>query len=261
MRNCIIICPLGMSPPIATEFLEYVINILRYKVLIMYLIVTDEERVIEGARVVEAAIKYKYPRVKVVTEHLKYVDVDSDPALTYFMRLILRRLREFRDQYGELDILVNIAGGRKTMVLLATLAASLTGVSHIYHIIASDVKAFNEALERVRGDISDIAKIKSLDERVREYVKRIDKLDQIMFPNPDLYRVIRIPIIPYPIDYIGKLMRIITAGRPIKAIDIDLDPTYLNILSMADIIKIYSKANEKYITLGKMGELLKNMLT
>jgi len=260
-RSCVIICPLGLSPPVVTEFLDYTINIFNYRVLDIYLIATREEKVIESVKVVEAAIKHKYPNVKVTVDYLNYTDVDSDETQIDFMRLVLRRLKWFSNRYGKVDILVNVAGGRKTMVLLTTLVATLVGTPYVYHIIASDIKAFNEALERVRSDISEIARIDSLEGRVEEYRKRLDKLDPVMYPPRDSYKVIQIPIIPYPIDYIGKLMKIITTRKPIEVEESGLDDTTLNMLSKVNIVKIYSKASKKYIALNQLGEKLRKMLT
>ena len=195
-RECIIICPLGLSPPIVTEFLDYTCEVLGYNVKRIFLIATKEEGIIKSVKFTEAAIKSKYPKIKVDVDYIDYADINTEDAVINYMKLILRKLRILRNKYDDIDIFVNIAGGRKTMVMLTALAATLIGIPHIYHVIASDIKVFNENLERIRCDISEISKLDNLDKRVKEYISRKDKLDPIMYPPKESYKVIQLPIVP-----------------------------------------------------------------
>jgi len=44
-----------------------------------------------------------------------------------------------------------------------------------------------------------------LDRRVEEYIRRREKLDPVMYPPLKTYKILRIPVIPFPSIYIGSL--------------------------------------------------------
>lgn len=70
----------------------------------MYLLATEEKKVVESAKFTVAAIKSRFRDITVLIGYLKFVDVDSENAMISYMKLIMHRIREFRDKFGELEV-------------------------------------------------------------------------------------------------------------------------------------------------------------
>jgi len=222
------IASMGTSPPVVTEFVEYIRRTGRLQHL--SILSTSEKMVREGVKLVEAALHIRYPDLKVDVHELPVSDITSEEENYVFMEYSVRLIV---DLSGRFDILhVCLAGGRKEMVASLVMVAQLTGLNSVYHVVSPYVKEMNVELERIRSDIEALAD--SVDPK-KYYEENREKFDRVMFPPAERYSVVTVPIIPYPADYMVMLKRIL--GGELSARNVR-DRTWLEQLKRAGLIAV-----------------------
>ena len=217
-----IIAPIGLSPPVATEALQYVQEALFQKVSDLTIIATKEEQVKAGVELIKQAVKDRYPHVHIHEVYLPFTDIDTQEKNDEFMKIAAKILKEQKEKHKVDIIYICVAGGRKDICIEMALLAQFFNVNSIFHIVMPDVKAFNIALERVRHEIKELAKTK---DKETYYKKNKEKFDPVMYPSLKNYSVIRIPILPFPRGILTEICRLLgkPGGKRLEGIELDED--------------------------------------
>jgi CRISPR-associated Csx14 family protein len=236
MKNSLI-AVLGLSPPVITEFVKYMVEGEGLRVTDLTVVFTEEKRVLNGLRLVEAALKDRYPRIRFHEWRLPFEDVTSVEETYAFMELIGRVLYRQRAVHKVDSVHLCLAGGRKDMGITAALLAQYYGVNGVYHVVMPDVQVFNAELERRRVDIEKLA---SSESPLEYYRQHIDLFEPIMFPSLDRYVVIKIPLIPYPNNVLRKVFRLLGVDS-LEADRTGLPSDVLEGLAAAGLVRISSK--------------------
>ncbi|MCX7999723.1 MAG: hypothetical protein N3A69_12355, partial [Leptospiraceae bacterium] len=84
----------------------------------------------------------------------------------------------------------------------------IMGVDGVYHVVSKDVKIVNQLLENLREETPTTYNAKNYEEKLKIYKEREKYFNSLLFPDKRDYEIIRIPTLPYPRDY---LARVITA--------------------------------------------------
>lgn len=232
------IAPIGFSPPVITEFVQYVYECRGEKMRDLVLIATSHEFVKAGVDLTIEALKYRYPRVRVHPIYLEFKDVDDEDKMYEFLKVSCNALVNEKIKYKSDIIHLCIAGGRKEESVLLTLLGQLVGVNTIMHFIVSDIRTFNIELERAKKKIEDILKAEDKEGYYKKYREEFDKL---MFPDISSYSAIEIPIIPYPKSALRKIIKLLMSKKYLERKDIELEYDIIQKLSLAELIKAGSK--------------------
>lgn len=209
MRKVSIVAPIGTSPPVITEFLQYVEKVLDQRVTDVTIITTKEPLVLEGLELVKTAVADRYPKVRVYVIELPFDDVDSEGRSMEFLRIASKILID-QKKYDVDIVHLCVAGGRKEVCIMLSMLAQFHNVNGVYHIVMRDVKAYNEQLERIRHEVKELA---DAEDKLGYYSEKRGKLEPVMFPATSEYNVIRIPVIPYPTTFLLNMKRILDARK------------------------------------------------
>jgi len=197
-----VIAPLGQSPPVVTTFIHGI----REKINDCVVLTTANKDVKAGYELIRIAMKFKYPSVHVHEVELPFEDVNTTEDNLKFMSICSRIIKEERETHNCDRIFLNVAGGRKNMCISLSLLGQIMGVDGVFHIVKKDVEIINIPLEQIRAEIEKIYLAKSDEEKVKIYQQYAEDFDKILFPSPQEYELIRIPTLPYPLDYLGKII-------------------------------------------------------
>jgi|FaiFalDrversion3_1042247.scaffolds.fasta_scaffold01221_3 CRISPR-associated protein Csx14 len=220
MRKVSIVAPLGTSPPVITEFLQYVEEVLHERVTDITIISTKEPLVQEGLELVKAAIADRYPNVHVHVVELPYVDVDTEERTADFLKTAARILRDQKEKYRADAVHLCVAGGRKQVCIILSLLAQFYNVNGVYHIVMPDVTAYNEALEQIRYEMRELSQSP---DKLAYYREKKEKLEPVLYPEPSSYHVIKIPVIPYPIQILIRIKEVLERRKfPLESIDMNI---------------------------------------
>lgn len=197
-----VIAPLGLSPPVITAFIEGIAEPVNDVVILT----TDNEEVKRGYELVRIGLKIKYPRIRIHEVKLPFDDVHTTEQNLQFMGMAARTIRDEREIHKCDRVLLNIAGGRKNMCITLSLLGQLMGVDGVFHVVTKDVAIVNQMLESLREDIRRIYEAKDDEEKVGIYRKKERYFNSLLFPAKSEYEIIRIPTLPYPADYLVKIV-------------------------------------------------------
>ncbi len=257
MTKTAIIAPLGTSPPVITEFLEYVEKTLDRRVSDLVIIATKEPSVLEGVPLIETAVKNRYPHVHTHTVELPFTDIQSDEDNLKFMRICAEVLRKEKEVHKTNTIYLCVAGGRKDMCITLSLLAQYFEVNGVFHIITPDVKSMNIELERARHNIKELSESPDKD---AYYEQHRELFDNLMFPPPSQYNVINIPVLPYPRTMLNDIIRLLTGEQTQMRSKVELPLMVLENMDASGLIKL-TQNNVHLTTEGrKFGETLKQGL-
>lgn len=254
MTKTAIIAPLGTSPPVVTEFLEYVEKTLNRGVSDLVIIATREPTVLEGVPLIQAAVKSRYPPVSIHTVELPFTDIQSDEDNLKFMQICAEALREEKEVHKTDTIYLCVAGGRKDMCITLSLLAQYFEVNGVFHIITPDVKAMNIELERARHNIKELSESPDKDSYYAQYKELFDDL---LFPPPSKYNIINIPVLPYPQTVLNDIIKLLTGDSTQSRSSVKLPLMILENMHASGLIKLAEK-NIYVTTEGRrFGETLK----
>jgi len=216
---------LGTSPPVVTEFVDWLSRMHPREPFTVICIGTSNEDVRAGYKVIELALRDMLgKRIKEIKYlELPFEDPTDEESFYKTVELIVDNIR------GEKAVF-NLAGGRKNMVLAGYVTAMLTG-SETYHIIATDVKTFNLELEQLRDIIKEIY------QNPKKYEEYRDRVLRVFFPDPSEYFVIKIPVIPFLRVFVDILKLSIDTKRENININLDEIRNYLKILGYIQVTK------------------------
>ncbi|MGV8110927.1 CRISPR-associated protein Csx14 [Methanospirillum sp.] len=197
-----VIAPIGMSPPVISEFIDGIGE----PVSDLVLIATSHPQVLAGVNLVKAGLTRKYQWLRIHTEVLPYEDIATSEENFSFMKTAVRIFKEEREKFHCDTIYLNVAGGRKNMCITLALVGQLMGADGVFHLVSHNVEWINERLEMLRSKISEFTDASSIEEANSLYEKDVYHYDALLFPDRQSYEIIRIPTLPYPTDYLGYLV-------------------------------------------------------
>ncbi|MEM2485453.1 MAG: CRISPR-associated protein Csx14 [Candidatus Caldarchaeum sp.] len=200
-----VVATMGTSPPVVTEFVDYVER--TEKVSNLMILSTSEKLVRESAVLASAAITDRFPHIRVKTIEVPVTDITSEEENYLFMETAAKALSELRRNSDKLYVC--LAGGRKEMVASMTLLAQLNDVDAVYHVISPEIKVVSAALERIRKEIEELANSQNPQEY---YKQKREEFDPVMYPPPTDYNVIHVPVIPYPPETLSSLKSLLAKG-------------------------------------------------
>jgi CRISPR-associated protein Csx14 len=169
----VLVSTLGDTPPVVTEALDKLHddggNI--DEVMLFH---TKDIDARDSAELLMTHIPQYYPSTiayDIVTE--AYADIDSESAVIDFMRQVCKQLRDLRKQ--DCEVYVSIAGGRKSMSALMTLAVQFYGATQLFHILVDDI------------EVEEQGKISAL----RLHPER----DRVLHPPTTQVRLVQLPFV------------------------------------------------------------------
>jgi len=205
-----VIAPIGTSPPVVTEFVQYVEDGLGERVSDLTVISTSDPYVVSCTNLAEQAVMDRYPHIHFHVHQLGFEDIDSQDRLYSFMLDTAKLLRDQVERFKADKIYVNSAGGRKDALIVLSTLCQFLPVSGIFHIVMPDVKSFNIQLERIKHEIEELGKA---EDKRSYYLSKKDLFDPLMYPHPSTYSVIKIPVVPFPPGVLRKLAKILKSSR------------------------------------------------
>ncbi|MCS7103187.1 MAG: CRISPR-associated ring nuclease [Candidatus Korarchaeum sp.] len=208
-----VVAPLGLSPPVVTEFVQW-LESNGIDIDSIVLVETNEVEVLAGAKLVKVALELRYPRLKVKELILGYPDVDDQERALDFLKEVSEIVGSLRPK----KVYLLISGGRKAMSVAVALISQFFP-SEVYHVVSKNVKIVNLELERLRAKINELYE----SEDPQAYYRANEDLEKLMFPNLGDYKVIRIPTIPYPDQVLSEVRRALE-GTKVKDLSFNIVP-------------------------------------
>jgi CRISPR-associated Csx14 family protein len=205
-----VIAPIGTSPPVITEFVQYVEDGLRERISDLTVISTNDPHVVRCTDLAEQAVADRYPHIHFHRHQLGFEDIDSEDRLHEFMLDTARLLNDQVERYKANRIYVNSAGGRKDALIALSTLCQFLPVSGIFHIVMPDVKTFNVELERIRFDIDELG---GAEDKKSYYLSKKSLFEPLMYPPPSTYSVIKIPVVPFPQGILRKLVKLLKSSK------------------------------------------------
>jgi CRISPR-associated protein Csx14 len=124
-----VIAPIGTSPPVITEFLQYMIDIKDVTILS-----TADEIVTKSTILTELGLRHKYPSIKTHVVNIPFSDIESHVTSIEFIKIATRVLKEHKRRFNVDSILICIAGGRKDACVILSIIAESFDVSGVYQL-------------------------------------------------------------------------------------------------------------------------------
>ena len=249
----VMIAPLGTTPAVITEMVRFLEAELLTDAIIFP---TSEDSVKAGARLVEAALKVHYPKLRVHIHFLPLNDVASQSDMLIVGREMSKAICKEKLEIGTDKIFLDVAGGRKEVTILTAMLGTLFGVTRMYHVINREITDFNEYQHAIKKEIMKFTE-RDLKKRVEMYKQEQDKFDYLLFPETPNLEFINIPVIPYSPKDISRLKRILKTGG--ISIDEENIPEYiLKMYQMAGLC-VYEKSN-RWISPTELGLEIGKML-
>ncbi|MEM4346238.1 MAG: CRISPR-associated ring nuclease [Candidatus Caldarchaeum sp.] len=221
---------MGTSPPVVSEFVDYIMK--TEKMDWIEILATSEQSVVESAVFAEAALRDRYPGLRVSKTVLDFSDILDESSNLMFMEAAAKTLARLSRGGGR--VYVCLAGGRKEMVASLVLLAQLTDVEALYHVVAPDIKSINIMLEKIRSHISSLAQSSN---PVEYYRQHKDVLEPVMYPPAQSYNVVRVPVLPYPSSYLNLLKQMLSQEY-LDERRLKVDEVFLKRLRRAGLVRI-----------------------
>lgn len=191
-----------------TEFVDYIEK--REKITTLRIVATRADQVVSGALLAAEAVRYRYPWIKASVDTLPLSDVTNEDENYVFMEELVNVIKSIKSSDAE-RIYLCLAGGRKEMAVAAVLVAQIMGLNAVYHVLSHNIRKANVELERIRDKIKELASSKDPGEY---YARNAELFEKVMYPSPDTYNVIKIPILPYPRETLDTLRNIMSNEAP-----------------------------------------------
>lgn len=201
MRKSALINPMGTSPMVVTEMVNYIRNTddsLRDVILMC----TKSPTVLSGAYAAMGALKDRYPDIRLHLVKLGSEDIPDESALLSFLSDFVETVNRERD-YGVDSIYLNVSGGRKIQNIVLSLYAGILGIDEVYNIFDPDVENYSIRYEEVKTDI--LQNFTENSDYVRIYRTMKDLLEPIFYPSLGRLVFLKVGVLKLPSDEIAKL--------------------------------------------------------
>ncbi|MEM0134448.1 MAG: CRISPR-associated protein Csx14 [Thermoplasmatales archaeon] len=173
-----LINPMGTSPMVATEMVDYLRNT-DDRLRDVILICTNHRTVVAGANAATSAIKDRYPDIRVHMVKLEFADIYDESTLLSFLSAFIDVIKTERS-YDVDTIYLNVSGGRKVQNIVLSLYAGILGIDQVYNVFDPDLENFNVRYEGVKSDIIEMFSESS---SVEKYRKMKPLIDGIFHPS------------------------------------------------------------------------------
>ena len=231
-----LIAPVGTSAPVVTEMVMYLHGLEGHYLTDVVILPTRDEYVRAHAVLAKEAIKHRYPGIRVHTHQLPFRDIKSTRDTVEFMRRAAAIIKEEREVHKCERVYLSIAGGRKDVCTSLAIVGQLVGVDGVFHVIHPDVVSFNINLERIKDKILELYRA-APEQRDEVYRANAELFEGIMFPRMESLRYVQIPCIPYPREYLGRVVTLLlSSSTPIEKAGIPMDE--LKRLERAGIVRV-----------------------
>lgn len=204
-----VIAPLGLSPPVVTAGTDSS----RIPVTDLVIIATQDPQVLAGLELIRVGMSLNTPEVHVHAELLPFDDVTTIEQNFHLMERAKQIILRERAEHGCERVLLNVAGGRKNMCITLALIGQLMNVDGVFHIVNSDIRMFNQNLERLRSDIRRIADAAAWDEKLAIYREKEDQFNHLLYPPRSEYQVVRLPTFPVDRVSMGDLIQALASDE------------------------------------------------
>jgi len=242
----------GMSPAVMTEMARFLIPEGLTDVIMLP---TRDDFVIASSRLVEAALKVTYPKVRVHIHFLPMKDVTTEKENIEAAKHLAKAILEEKLRFSVDKIFLNIAGGRKETTAMAMMIGEFFGVTAVYHVVNRDVRDMNLYQQKIKEDIMKFSE-PEIEERIKMYKEDREKFDYLLFPQEGNLEFIRIPIIPRRLEEISFLKRLLHPGG-VNLMEECVDLHTLEIYRMAGLIA-YDKYHAWPTDIGEeLGRILR----
>ncbi len=205
MKVCMI-APVGKSPAVVTELALYLDGLEGDDLTDIILMPTENEFVEAGMHLIAHGCMRRFPNVRIHVEQLNYSDIETDEQNIDFMKKVVKTIRVERERYKVNKIYLNVAGGRKVTCISLAQIGGLMGVDGAFHLIHKEVDTINLPQERMKSEILGILEAEDM---AQYYEIHKEDFDRLLFPPFEDFRVLKIPIIPFPPDMISLLKRLL----------------------------------------------------
>jgi len=196
MKN-VLIATLGESPAVVTEALDVLKN-RRIPIHEVVLLTTIDSAAEESLNLLTGHLSAAGIGVHPVQVEA-YKDIDTDEAVMEFMEVACNQLRDMQKRGW--NVYVSVAGGRKTMSALMTLAVQIYGAKELFHIIVDD------------PDLEEKSRIENL----MHYSK--EEQEELLHPDISKIKFVSMPFIglfPWISDIVKALKGEATDRKEIK---------------------------------------------
>jgi len=254
----VVISPVGMQAPVVTSYVDYLHRSGLVGRPVIIIVATSNEKVMSQAALAKAAILYRFRTSKVRIVVTPSDDVDSDASLEGFFNTLAGELASITRMYNVESIYYNVTGGRKSMVVMGALFFVIVGRTTLSYVHNKNVDVVNNLLKGVEDKASKFRYGLGDDELLQLYIRYQGDLDQVMYPDPDTYTVLDIPIPPYPPNMIEFLDRVKMDGVPINDIaSYGLSQGFINTLRRLGIVDL----REGYVVKGRRMNIFDSIIT
>jgi len=234
-KKVALISPVGLSPPIVTEMVSWLIESEGVYLNTVDLIVTKNDEVRKSAELAVSALNNSPWKIKVNWYWIEHDDITDEESMWEFLSTISNIVYERKSKENVKEIYACISGGRKTQSALLMAASRFCNINRVFSIVNPDIKILNEQLERIRNYLDEHYMAEDLD----EYYKSKKKIfDEVMFPDPSSYMVLEIPILPFPYDYLEKVGTLLTNPSGTPVVECKLDRNTLTLLAIRGLVTL-----------------------
>lgn len=206
MRKSALINPMGTSPMVATEMVNYIRNTddtLRDVILMC----TNNPTVLSGAYAATGAVNDRYPDMRVHLVKLGSEDIyDESTLLSFLSDFVDTVIRE--REYGVDYLYLNVSGGRKIQNIILSLYSGILGIDEVFNIFDPDVENYSIRYEEVKSDI--LKNFTGNSDPLSTYRSMKDRLENIFYPSLGNLIFLNVGVLKMPSDEIVKLREAIT---------------------------------------------------
>ncbi len=214
----IAVITMGKTPAIATQFVDYIINVRDRPVKNVYLISTLDPLVYGGSILAKMAIEERFNGIYIDILKTEVDDLDSPANVDLYINSLMRELRDrvlSSELYTRL-IHLCIAGGRKNMTIISTIFSLIMRPVILYHIINRKHDVHKNRLEGLEDFLLELSKTSEEDE-IKAIYRELknspnvfgEYVDEILYPSRTEYEVLEMYVPPYPNDYMNFIKFII----------------------------------------------------
>lgn len=206
MRKSALINPMGTSPMVVTEMVNYIRNT-ENSLRDVILMCTMSPTVLSGAYAAMGALKDRYPDIRVHLVKLGSEDIFDESTLLSFLSDFVETINREQD-YGVDSIYLNVSGGRKIQNIVLSLYAGILGIDEVYNIFDPDVENYSIRYEEIKTDI--LQNFTENSDHLQIYRSMKDRLEPIFYPSLGRLVFLKVGVLKLPSDEIVKLQEAIS---------------------------------------------------
>ncbi|MGB9815533.1 MAG: CRISPR-associated protein Csx14 [Thermoplasmata archaeon] len=214
MRSSLI-NPMGTSPMVATEMVDFFKTDYNRGLRDVIMIATNDRRIISGTYMAGTAIKVRYPDIHVHYEFLGSSDIMDEKDLYEFVDKIGGIIKNEKERYGIDRVYANISGGRKIESIIISNFSQLLGIDEVWIVLNKNIANYNIDFERILNELDNFKDGENLD----YYKKKLDIFDPIFYPKRSDLSFFEIPTIRLSLEEL-KLLKELLKGKDLEVMNV-----------------------------------------